>query len=467
MRNRVPALLTALLLLSTIARAEGPFSSGGPVTIDNDASCDLSLLPAATLLLPYFEVDITSPAGTGESTIFTVTNIGNLPQVAHVTLWTDFDYPVIDFNIYLTGYDVQSISLYDVIARGRIAPDAGTGSAISPVGDLSGTSRTAEYDNPLVNEASCASAAPVQLSQPFITRMQQAFTIGKVPAHGSLPACSNIGGTHRNAVGYATIDVVGACTTSLPTDPSYFASEIRFDNVLTGDFMQINGNENYAQASPMVHIRAIPEGGTPATRDGDPSFAVNSPRTFYSRFQPAAQPRRDARQPLPATFAARWISGGATGFETYFKIWREGRSPGGTPCSQYAKNAAMGIIEVVLFDEEENPSTILPTVPVCTPILIEPVLPSTSMTDVDDTTVFPPNRDGAVAGWIYMNLDYCDRDDFASQNWVVSSMRAEERFSVDIDALALGNGCSLPIGATEATSSGPTTIGPAPNTRRP
>ena len=464
MRTRITALLVPLFLLSsTIALADGPFSTGGPATIDNDASCDLSLLPAATLLLPYFEVDIDSPAGTGETTILTVTNTSNLPQVAKITLWTDWDYPVIDFSVYLTGYDVQSINLYDVIARGQIAPDNGTGSAISPVGPLSGTSRTAEFDNPLLNESSCASAAPVQLPLRYITRMRQAFTTGKVPAHGSLAACNTVGSIHSHAIGYATIDVVGGCTTSLPTDEEYFTSDIRFDNVLAGDYIQVNGDEDLAQGSPMIHIRAVPEGGTPSTREGDARFTVNSPRTFYSRFQHSSTPRRDARQPLPATFAARWISGGATGFETFFKIWREGRSPGGTPCSEYGTKAQMGVTEIVRFDEEENPTTLAPSVPVCTPLEVYITLPVTSIRDVADTTTFPPNSDGAVAGWMYLNLDNCGRDAFASQNWIVSSMRAEDRFSVDMDALALGNGCTQPLGESEATGAGDP-IGPAPNT---
>ena len=59
--------------------------------------------------------------------------MSRLPQIAHVTLWTDWSFPVLDFNIFLTGYDVQAINLYDIIVRGVIAPDAGTGATgISP-----------------------------------------------------------------------------------------------------------------------------------------------------------------------------------------------------------------------------------------------------------------------------------------------------------------------------------------------
>lgn len=41
--------------------------------------------------------------------------------------------PVRWLNLYLTGYDTQSINLYEVIALGHIAPPRGTGTEISPV----------------------------------------------------------------------------------------------------------------------------------------------------------------------------------------------------------------------------------------------------------------------------------------------------------------------------------------------
>jgi hypothetical protein len=70
-------LLLLLLLAFPIAAA----------TNANDDSCDVSVLPAATLLLPYFEVDLDDQSrGT---TLFTVTNVTNVDRVAHVTLWTD------------------------------------------------------------------------------------------------------------------------------------------------------------------------------------------------------------------------------------------------------------------------------------------------------------------------------------------------------------------------------------------
>jgi hypothetical protein len=39
---------------------------------------------------------------------------------------------VLSFNLFLTGYDVQAINLYDVIVRGTIAPPNGTTPATTP-----------------------------------------------------------------------------------------------------------------------------------------------------------------------------------------------------------------------------------------------------------------------------------------------------------------------------------------------
>ena len=86
-----------LLLFSTSLLA------AQPSTTNNNDSCDISLLPAATLLLPYFEVDTAAPQGTGTTTLFTITNTSRYPQIAHVTVWTDWSFPV------LTGQQQETV----------------------------------------------------------------------------------------------------------------------------------------------------------------------------------------------------------------------------------------------------------------------------------------------------------------------------------------------------------------------
>jgi hypothetical protein len=418
------------------------FATGSPATTNNDDSCDISVAPAATLLLPYFEV---SPDGR-ETTLFTITNTSAEEQIAHVVLWTDYSYPVIDFNIYLTGYDVQSINLYNVIYQGVIAPDAGTGTDLSDFGDFS-------VANTDLNLNDC-DELPGAIPPVYVARMQSAFTLGRVDAiSAEFPACTTVGRAHTNAIGYATIDVADLCSIALPTSSTYFLTEIRFDNVLIGDYQQVNSTNNFAQGNPMVHIRAIPEGGEP----GEPAV-TNFDRTFYSRYQ--AGGTLDRRQPLPSVFAARWINGSADEFRTSYKIWREGRVTAGTGNCAFWPTNVTSLTETVIFDEEENPEGAAPSDVISPPISTTYTLPETSLVSVTDTTVFPRPTTGAVAGWVYMNLDNVAADGIASQNWVIVSMRAQGRYSVDFDAAWLENGCSPEMGLSEVNTPGGIEIGP-------
>jgi len=406
-------------------------------TIDNDDSCDIAVLPAATLLLPNFEVDINAPQSVARTTLFTVVNTSKEQRLARATIWTDMAYPVLTFNLLLTGYDVQPVNLYDVLARGTLPP------------------------------SNCLVQPPIPAAT--LADIRTALTTG------AITSCSGkVGFAHANAIGYLTIDLVGACGTTSPNDPGYF-NELLYDNVLTGDYEAINPDAaggNYAGGTPLVHIRAIPAGG--------PAGAIvktNLPYTFYDLYTPPGSDdsrARDRRQPLPALFAARFIQGGTGNFNTEMRIWREGVVPPGAACTDYTKNGMLGpamkIAEEVRFDEHENPTINLqhggPS-PVM-PYII--VLPATSSLPTS-SGVFPPlSVSGDVGGWLYLNLtnggstNYSVKPDRAfnnstvrpNQNWVVVSMFAEGRYQTLFDATMLSNGCS-PVPAAGGL------IGPGPN----
>jgi hypothetical protein len=494
----------------------------GPSTTNNDDSCDIGVAPAATLLLPYFEVDTAaSSAAVANTTLFTITNVSEYPQIAHVTVWTDLSVPVLDFNIFLTGYDVQAINLYDVIVRGIIAPTSpttgGTSSSTAlgtgPGGIVISQPNTS---NPNFRRDAAGGLAincgtlPGNIPTNILADLQVALTAGA----GQTLTCagSRVGLNHPGrAIGYVTVDVANNCSQSLPVSPTYFSTEILFDNVLIGDYQQVNPNPatagfgagNYAQGNPMVHIRAIPEGG-PAGATPTPATAsdTNLPYTFYSRWlatvgaTPAARPGVDRRQPLPATFAARYIQGGTGAFNTDYKIFREGVTTSATVCSAFSTavgpntaNNNLGIAEIVRFDERENFTTF------SAGVIISPAVPTTITlpeASRNNTTsgIFPPLSfaSGDVAGWMYLNLDNgavypataaspvgafrnagagpvaaagfgAVVGDRASQNWVVVSLFAEGRYGVDFDAAWLGNGCSPTVGLSDANGGG-TAIGP-------
>ncbi len=442
----------------------------GPSTTNNDDTCDIGTAPAATLLLPYFEVDFNAPQTSARTTLFTITNVSHLPQIAHVVIWTDWSFPVIDFNIFLTGYDVQSINLYDILARGVIAPPTGT-SSTTTVPDNPGINADPALNtaNPNINSLSGCANLPGPIPQGLLADMRAILTTG-TGTGATITCVSKVGGTHTNAIGYVTVDVNANCNTSLPNVATYFTANILFDNVLIGDYQDVNPNPatgNFAGGSPMVHIRAVPEGGfvgsNPSVAPGGPT---NLPYTFYDRYtiQSPVQiidRRFDRRQPLPATFAARFISGGTGAFNSSFKIWREGQTIGACTGGQAASlNSNLAVTELVKFDEHENANTITGDV-IISPTPLGQGLPETSNTAVSGA-FFPtlPAAAGDVAGWVYLNLDNGIRTPYSrnnvpaaagvarpSQNWVVVHMEAEGRFSVDFDAAWLGNGCSAPVGA--------------------
>jgi hypothetical protein len=484
----------------------------GPATTNNDDSCDIGVAPAATLLLPYFEVEVTEPANTARTTLFTITNTSYLPQIAHITLWTDWSFPVIDFNIFLTGYDVQSLNLYDILGGGGragfIANDpSGTSSETEPADNSVEVGQIAqpEQDNDNPNFLSGALAAcetlpgriPTELLADAVSLLTTGRSLGNVITCASSSGAEvQVGGNHPGrAIGYATIDVAATCSIALPTEEAYYSTEILFDNVLIGEYYDINpdpstvGNAagNYAGGNPMVHIRAVPEGG-PA---GGAAVAIgtNLPYTFYDRYTPGANRQIDRRQPLPSAFAARWIQG-ALGFATEYKIWREGITGSGAACGDYADNGGLDIEQIVRFDEAENANVLVGGGPVISPqpVGAEGTLPETSQTPITDDTVFPglsTAQAGAVGGWTYLNLNNggspiydTARAGFEgpgtgvatgnvrqSQNWVIVSMFAEGRYGVDYDAAWLGNGCSpAPTTITQIGPSGGVLVCPTGTT---
>jgi hypothetical protein len=242
-----------------------------------------------------------------------------------------------------------------------------------------------------------------------------------------------------------TIDVVNSCDVVSPLDEEYWREVILYDNVLTGDYERINPNVttgNYAGGNPLVHIRAVPDGGPAGS-----AAAQVLPYTFYDRYTPANARRLDRRQPLPSVFAARWINGGPTGFLTNYIIWREGVvGPVKDECA-YAKNAGVPLkgATIVRFDEHENATVSCASGCTGGPVPVTSVVSSAA-------DLFPPTGpSGDVGGWMWITLDNHASDagqsspyssGRPSQNWVIVQMYAEGRYAVDFDATSVVNGCT-------------------------
>jgi len=424
-------------------------------TVANNDSCDIGTYPAATLLLPYFSVD--TSAVRRETTVFSVTNVSPNPQIAQVTIWTDWAFPVISFPLFLSGYDVQPINLYDIIVRGIIAPPNGTSNEAPnardgngrPTNPNTGMQPMTNLSNPKFFASASGECAPGrlpgQMPSSLTNDLRSLLTRGV--STGSAITCpapngqqAQLGSNHGDtATGYVTIDLLGTCSPLLPIDPNYW-SLILFDNVLTGDYWQVatdTATGNYAGGNPLVHIRAT---------------QAPVPFTFYDRYT-----KVDRRQPLPSTFAARWISGSNAVFDTKFKVWREGVTKSGAACDAYRQNGALVFDEIVAFDEHENAGVSVSQVIIDPPL--PPTLPATSQVPFANHFIVPtvpgsPDN----GGWMYFNLNNGDPRG-VSQNWVTVSLFAEGRFGVEYDATSLGNGCSPAAPLTSSAHDENSTIG--------
>ena len=423
-------------------------------TIHNDNSCDIGNLPAATLLLPYFEVDLQADRSHAADTLFSVVNVSRNPQIARATVWTNLGYPVFTFNIFLGGYDVQSYSMYDLLSRGVIAKTtiAGNHGPRSMPHDANG-----HFDDDV---ASQCGQLPENIPASLLADIQNALT------NGTTTSCAFLVGLpwRSSAVGYVTIDLVANCGSRNATQAGYFEHDLLFDNVLTGDYEKIAGGS--AQASsrsisglPLVHIRAIPEGG-PAGLSADVPFPV----TFYDRLTPSSNHKVDRRQPLPSLFAARYVWW--SDVDTDLQIWHEPiLQPG---CGNLLRNYSQ-MIEAVRFDEHENSTTTNPgcRIPECT--LTYPTLPVTTMASTATSDVLPPDTTvtSDMGGWIYLNLSTpaaelgANSSRRTTQNWVSVRIEKDDHSTIMFDATQLGNGCTPNPGKTDY---GANPVGPAANT---
>jgi hypothetical protein len=436
LRFPVARVLVLLLLIPFgTAKALGPY---------DDYLCDIAVTPAATLLLPYFEVDLTAPATDARTTVFNVVNVSPVPQIARATIWTDWAYPVLSFNIPLTGYDVEAVDIRDLILRGfRSGP-----ARITNPNHIGNENLTSVCSNP-----------PPQMPASVLSDVRAILTLGtpeqsQASCIGADGRKATLGSRHATniAAGFITIDLVANCDATMPHEAKYYVSDLLYDNVLTGDVVHLDpkGKGGYASASPFVHIRAVPAGGPAGSR-----LSTELPYTFYDRFtgNDISVPRKmDRRQPLPSAFATRWIQGGETHFQTQVTVWRESVAGADARCNEYAANSAMPVTQIIRFDENENatatPGPAIAGVKSGTASAAAGVFGTAS-------GFFPALASGDVGGWFFINLHNGGSPAYsafgstprASQNWVNTTLFAEGRYGVEITSATMANGCVEPLPA--------------------
>ena len=352
-------------------------------TFPTSTTATLSDTAGATLLLPYFEVDLANP--TGMDTIFTINNMGvtgfsgsnaNLQGptaiLAHVVIWSDLGVPVFNFNVYLTGFDTQLIDMRAVL-NGTLPRTASAGQdptdTISPHGTFSqdinfASCNTGVYTPPINSYARLP--PPLALGAAQINNLQTSLT-GQASTNVS-GMCAGVNHGDNVARGYVTVDTVNNCTPRFPGDVGYFGSGGTGDATnqfqMTGEVFYYDQLHAIARGGNLVHIHAS---GT------DTLTSTSGGYTFYGAFDSFTA--TDNRQPLPTNFGARFVNGNFTlgtiptptspawGFppltpplgNTSLIVWRDPKSTPayftcGVPPAWYPLSQE-GVVE---FDEQEH-----------------------------------------------------------------------------------------------------------------
>lgn len=323
---RIAGLSLAILLIAM------PSSAAAPRTV-----CDIDVVPAATLLIPYFESD-PAAANPTRGTLVAVTNVSTRTRVAHVTLWTDWAIPTVSFDLVLRPSDVQTFDVRDILLAGPPATQVaypGCSGALTP-GLL--------YFNPGIPKG----ATPAE----GLSNVVKAHTGQPFPAIGQQYIASS--STHPGlAVGYITIDVTNRCFDGFPSTKDYFKAGgtgvASNDPALVGDVIYTDNVNGRAASEPAVHIR---------TSTGFKKFDY----TFYGRFTyPSAA---DARQPLGNAYGSRFFvefaPDPAVNPQTDLLVWRDTKSVWTAPVPLNSEPywcAAMTTPQLLTFDEQSHLAT--------------------------------------------------------------------------------------------------------------
>lgn len=314
-KNMYLRLMAGLLLALVSVTASGAIG-----TIDN--------VPATTLFFPHFEVDADDPQGI--NTILTVQNTSATAVMLNVVLWTDLGLPTGQFNIYLTGYDQQTIDMRSVFRR--ILPITASdgqdpADTITPQGPFSQD----------INFASCNGT--ISFPENNGTQFGSILSRDIVGAHSGQASGDYFGGLCGSrdlgdgiARGYVTIDTTTQCTRATPTTPGYFTTTgiaAYVQNVMRGDYTIVEPSTGMVLADDAVAIEG--DALHPITTDG-----VDK-QTFYGRF--VGFTGADHREPLPTAWAGRASAG-----RTDVDFWRDpgatvapfacGGAPAGLPTGQ-------------------------------------------------------------------------------------------------------------------------------------
>ena len=378
-------------------------------------TCAYDNVPAATLLVPYWKVSLnglttpTAPIPTGGvDTLVSIVNVSTPGVIAHVTVWNKFSRAVLDFNVPLTGTDVTSFSMRDIM-NGHLNVNPNT--QVTPVNDVCGIDLATNTFDPVVGfgktqflrfthpeAATPGSDAFTSISQ-YAADAFQAFR-GRVwdsldesgditsftsqgskntatgTSNGNIldfdnPVCTvpaTVATNGDNVVsgalsGYLTIDVVNFCTNFFPSDAQFYTEDAIATvgwaptftpNVLIGDVFYVD------TATQSGNISGDP--AVPIEFDSRLGFNTTA-RTFFGKF---------VEKNAAACAGQEVLAGGCTQFPSAagFRFSGDGREPLGDRYGfRFLADNINGVqswITVWRSDRYTNTATSLAQVDLCT-----------------------------------------------------------------------------------------------------
>lgn len=334
-------LLTCLAIVAVLAIA----SSAAAVT------CTIDQRPAATLLVPYFQVSfdndgnlVTSGPG-ARDTIVTIGNASSAPMIAHASVYDRYSILRLDFNIALTGFDLQSMRVSDIIT-GHL-PNTPTDEDGVPTGDVCQRAGGDVYPSPN-GFLRVIPASPTVAATTFDNSLATTEYNGVYFSIADLLREDCGGDLEDLAIGYIVFDHANYCNLSDPTDPNYFYfNAAGMENNLFGEIVFTSGEGLPTYALSTVNLEAdaaigiasefdttrtfyarywefsgYPANVCPNCGSADPEtdLSISSPWNIPG-FYPGIRGIGDQREPLGLKWAARWFDLG-TSITSNFRAWR-------------------------------------------------------------------------------------------------------------------------------------------------
>src|SRR5664280_2570117 len=364
-------------------------------------TCAYDNVPAATLLVPYWKVSLNGATGYpigsgGTDTLVSVVNVSSPGVIAHVTVWNKYSKAVIDFNLPLTGKDVVSFSMRDIL-NGKLSPNLPQYDTVKYPKDPCGITNPGLPNVGYAPKVGFGQTSFIRFSHPdaasttmgidVVTSISQYNINGVVDAIGpgfrpsvwnsldesgdittfTNPAAGNILDKDNPACGWAasaplkdalsgylTIDVVNYCTNFFPDQADFYNKDAiatlgwgptYTPNVFFGEFVA-------AIAGPACAGEITPFG----------CQNPNVPAAYYFG--------GDGREPLGDRYGFHYLADQANGLQSWIIVWRSDYYQGANvnlcawadPTAKTGNNGdpdtglydSVHQVQVLTYDNDEN-----------------------------------------------------------------------------------------------------------------